>query len=72
MSVDTSNWIVCDSCGHPYPPAEACDNPCCFANPSLSDEHKQRLAQQRDAELAKRKALAERQRLYAKSFERAS
>lgn len=56
---DCNGYKQCTSCGHPHKP-EACDNPACYANPSISEERKavwRAETKRRDVEEAERERI---------------
>lgn len=64
-------WETCETCGTPYETGNACDNPACVSNPTLSDERRAALREaqeRRAAERAEREMLARaRRRAFEKS-----
>lgn len=72
VQVHTIRNGVCTACGYPPRRADACDNPACVANPTLSEAHKARLMADAEAVRQRRaaedKARADKARLRAAGF----
>lgn len=62
---------VCVECSAAYAPGKrVCENPACFANPDLSDENRQTLAERAERARQERIARRKRQRHFARSLRR--
>jgi hypothetical protein len=58
---------TCETCTYPYW-GEGCTNPCCPANPSLSEEFKAGLIERHEQHRGEEAERVERMRLYRSSF----
>lgn len=62
---------TCEAYTYPYW-GEGCTNPCCLANPTLSEEFKAGLVERHEQHVADEAERAERMRLYRSSLGRSA